>query len=786
LPNIWPKSRGLPEGPAAVLAALHLSEPRTELLAGLSQREAHAALAYADRSQISLVLRGVAPEFLADELAQRAEKNRVRVRTVLDLYRWLGEVLGEPLPHGRGSLEFLALKGMTQCALSGMRLEDRAQTDVDIYLPRPSAEVACSRLKAEGYVPMEGMESFPTDHLPALIRRNTWEFRGDLFDVEMPYAIEVHFQFWNPGLERLSAPGVEKFWDRRVMRTVGHVQVAVLSPPDAIGYAALHLLKHLLQGDARPFHVYELARCLHHQATNQALWSDWQALHSPETRRLEAVVFQLARVWFGCDLPPAAREEIERLPASALFWFTEFAASPATSPFSPNKHQLWLHLSLLHSTRDRMDVASRRLVPRNLPPPVTPPHMRGTTRARILTARYWLQRLRHHGISLFTTLGSGVWWWWKTNALGPQFWIFLAAAVVFNFALFIFFLLFNLFLTDHGFAERFLGDVAGAARVGSLVGTVPAAWIAHRLGLRRSLVAAIAGTALLTLARALVVGATPVIALAFVASALFSLWAVIMAPSIAAAVEEKRRPAAFSFFFATMFANGIGANWIAGRLPDWLHGKQPALVLSAILCALSVIPALCLQPAPAAPPGARIYPRGSFLWRFLASFAIWQLATGVFNPFNNVYFARLKFSVAQIGAIFSAAQLVQVVALLLAPLVTRRLGLVTGIVWMMFATALALGGLAAAPGGTQAVTAYVAYMACQWMSEPGLNTLLMNHVGEQERGGASALNYLVAFSAQAVAAFAAGALFGEFGYGPVLVGAAAAAACAAMLFRSLA
>jgi len=64
--------------------------------------------------------------------------------------------------------------------------------------------------------------------------------------------------------------------------------------------------------------------------------------------------------------------------------------------------------------------------------------------------------------------------------------------------------------------------------------------------------------------------------------------------------------------------------------------------------------------------------------------------------------------------------------------------------------------------------------------------LLMNHASEAERAGASALNWLVAFSAQAVAAFAAGALLGKFGYGPVLAGAAAAAACAAMLFRSLA
>jgi len=778
LPNIWLHCPGLPAGPAAALAALHLSAPRAELLIGLGERDAREALAFADRSQISLALRGAAPNFLPAELSLRAEKNRARTGIVLGLYGWIGEVLHD--------LDFAALKGVSQCALSGMRLEDRAQYDIDIYLPRGSAEIACRRLIAEGYQPMEGMESFPTDHLPALIKRNQWEFRGDLFDPEMPYAIEIHFQFWNPGLERLAAPGVEEFWERRTKRRVGDIDLPVLASPDAIGYAALHLLKHVLRGNTRPFHVYELARCLHEQASNRALWDEWVSLHAPATRRLQAIVFELARVWFGCDLAPNARDEIERLPASAHTWFAHFAASPATSRFHPNKHEMWLHLGLLESARDRLAVASRRLVPRNLPPPVAPPHARGSLRGRVLNARYFLERLRHHAISLFTTLGSGAWWWWRTNGFGPQFWIFLAAAVVFNFALFIFFLLYNLFLTDLGFGVGFLGDVAGAARVGSLAGTVPAAWVAHRLGLRQSLMAVIVGTAVLTLARAYAANGTVVIGLAFISSALFSLWAVIMAPSIAAAVDEKRRPLAFSFFFAVMFANGIGGNWVAGHLPGVLDGKQPALVFSALVCAASLIPAMYLKPAAAAAPGSRIYPRSPFLWRFLACLAMWNLATGAFNPFNNVYLARLKFSVAEIGGIFSAAQLAQVAALLAAPLVTRRLGLVTGIVWMMMATGLALGGLAVEPAGAQAVAAYIAYMSFQWMSEPGLNTLLMNHASEAERAGASALNWLVAFSAQAVAAFAAGALLGKFGYGPVLAGAAAAAACAAMLFRSLA
>ncbi len=253
------------------------------------------------------------------------------------------------------------------------------------------------------------MEKFPTDHLPGLFPRTAWRWRGDYFDPEMPLAIELHFQFWNPRLERLEAPGVDEFWTRRVRRTVGGAEIAVLCPQDAVAYAALHLLRHVLHGSIRIFHVYELAGFLEHHAADSAFWAEWRRLHAPGLRRLQAVMFALAEAWFGCALAPAAREEIERLPAATRAWFTEFAASPAVRPFHPNKDELWLHLSLLTGWRDKLSVARRRLLPGNLPPPsrATESQSRYT-----VYASWFAARLRHHAISLVTTAGSG-WRWWR-------------------------------------------------------------------------------------------------------------------------------------------------------------------------------------------------------------------------------------------------------------------------------------------------------------------------------------------------------------------------------------
>jgi MFS family permease len=113
------------------------------------------------------------------------------------------------------------------------------------------------------------------------------------------------------------------------------------------------------------------------------------------------------------------------------------------------------------------------------------------------------------------------------------------------------------------------------------------------------------------------------------------------------------------------------------------------------------------------------------------------------------------------------------------------MGLVSGTAAMLMATALALGGLAAGPAGWGAAAVFMAYMSCQCMSEPGVNTLLMDRVREQERTGASALMMLVAFAAQLVASLAGGAVIAKFGYVAMLTYAAGLAAVSAVAFRTL-
>ncbi|HEY2018559.1 MAG TPA: nucleotidyltransferase family protein, partial [Bryobacteraceae bacterium] len=403
--NPWPNCASLPRGPAAVLAALHLSDPQSDPLARLTDGQWRDALAFSDRWALTLALRNRAaatmPLWVRERTDENAAHNRERHQRLEELYRTLAGRLDA------AGIEFLALKGLTHCPDFGSRPEERTQCDVDLYIPGEDVYRAQDAVRALGYESMNDLEDFPTGHLPSLILKNGWQWRGDYFDPEIPVGIELHYEFWNDDVERLPVPDADDLWRRRVKRAIAGTVMPVLCPVDGLAYAALHLLKHVLRGSARPFHVYEVARFLDLRVGDSAFWEQWRKLHSSELRRLEAVMFRLAAAWFGGALHRVPEEEVGQLPAATQAWFDEFALSPAAGLFRSNKDELWLHLSLLNSRRDRWSVAKRRLFPERLPGPVDATHipeseMRWHRRALkgLRYTAYLASRLRHHAAAL--------------------------------------------------------------------------------------------------------------------------------------------------------------------------------------------------------------------------------------------------------------------------------------------------------------------------------------------------------------------------------------------------
>lgn len=779
---------------------MRFSGRRGDDLSRLDENGWKRLLAFCDRAQLTLPLglrcRDRLPGWVRSRIEANLANNATRWEKMKAAYREAASAYQE------ACLEFLVLKGFTHCPDFAAQPCHRPQYDIDMLFPRERLRQAREITLRLGYESLEGFDEFPIDHLPTMIRKTGWEWRGDCFDTEIPVSLELHFRLWDPRTEGFAPSGLDEFWERRQSRELDGLHFLALQPEDAVGYASLHMIRHLLRGDLRAFHVYELAWLLDRKQDDAAFWNAWFSLHDESLRRIEAICFGLAHGWFDCGLPAAAEEAIGRLPGEIRRWLEAHAESPLIGLFRPNKDDLWLHWHLLSSPASRVAMLRRRLLPGRLPGPVDAVHLRPdeiTWRIRVRRrwryAVYVLARAVHHSRALPSTAWSAARWFGGGIGLKRPFWRFFIAAGFFDFGLFVFFLLYNVYLLRLGFRENFLGLIAGMMTAGSVAATIPAALALERFGIRKTLLGAFTLVACLSALRAWIVVPSALLALAFAAGAAGSVWAVAISPAVAGLTNERNRSAGFSLVFSSGIAIGAFGGLAGGRLPGWLQRLHPAasatasyldsLLLSCGIVLLALIPLSRTSFAPVPKAGRKIHRPSPLLLRFLVAMAVWNLGTGAFNPFFNVFFVRLHFPMEQIGSLFSAAQLIQAGAVLLAPLALRKFGLTRGISGMELATALAMVCLAYAKGPGWAAGAYIAYMAAQYMSEPGMYTLLMDRVSPAERNSSSALTFLVVCAAQAVAAAGAGALLDRFGYAPVLIAASLICAIAAILFRAL-
>jgi len=782
------------------MAALRFSSPEFGALRELSEKDWKKALNFCDRTQLTLYLGVTCREHLPDWVRFRINgnlaSNVARWELTKRTYR---EMAGAFEPLG---LQFLVLKGFTHCPrfVNDPRL--RPQGDLDLLLPEAEAHQAFAAALGLRYEPV-AEKSVPVDHLPMMIRTTGWQWRGDFFDAESPVSLELHYQLWDASTEGFAPEGLNEFWARRQPRELDGLCFTAFHPADELAYAALHLLRHLLRGSVRPFHIYELAWHLEHSAEDAAFWCDWSRLHHPSLRRVEAICFSLAQRWFDCRVSAVVQAEIELLPPEVARWMEMHAASPLTSRFRPNKDELWLHWTLLDSRAAKWSVLRRRLLPQQMPKALDSVHVpkrQLTWRLRLTRwyriFHYLAARFSHHSRALPAVAASAIRWFGRGSGLGGQFWRFFFAEAFFDFGMFVFFFLYNLYLLQLGFREDFLGVLAGTMTAGNIAGSLMAVFAMQRFGIRRTLMVSFTATAALAALRAYVTFPPALIGLAAIAGIASAAWPVAYSPAVTQLTTEKSRPFGFSLICSAGISIGIVGGLAAGRLPGWIAQLHlaPAGIGSYRLALFSGCAFILLALAPLAgvdfgvaqPSERKLHRPSPRLLRFLIAMAAWSLGTGALNPFFNVFFAEhIHLPVRQISYVFAAAQIAQVGAILLSPLVFRKFGLTRGISGMQLATALALVSLAAAGGPVWGALGYSAYMMSQYMSEPGQFTLLMESVRAPERNSASAMNFLVSYAGQAIAAAGAGWLLAHFGYPPVMLLGAVICVIAAILFRVL-
>ena len=788
----------VPPEVSALLSALHLSEPRMEPLTRLCHQEWASLLEFCDIAHLTLPLAqlpmGSFPCWVAERLRTNLADNAQRFDRLKAIYT---EVVGA---FGCAGIEYINLKGFTQAPdyVSSPRL--RPQSDFDFFCQQEQVDAAQAALEAIGYRAIKATRDRRDDHVPTLVRRGDWQWRGNPFDPEMPPAIDLHFCLWNEQAMLFSVP-LDEFWNRQVSRTVEGLVLPSLHPVDHLGYLALHILRNILRGEWIVNHVRELAAFLHNHAHDDLFWRDWSELHDDSLQSFEAIAFYYARAWFGCAMHAQVENAIERLRSDQFHLLSRITTTGIENMFRKNKDSVWLHMTFLASRRDRWTILKRASIPSSISPINSPAVLtRNKRRVQSNGNHPWREYIAYliSGSATYvyadlTALWHGFCWRLSRRQLSSQFWIFLAASFFFDLGFSIYYFLINLFLVDQGYTEKSLGLFAGVMAVGNLVGAVPWGRLAQRIGLRSVVLICFVLAVTVSSARALLLSFSAQLVLAFLAGVALSAWAVCLSPAVANLAGEKQRPFAFSLLFSLGIGLGALGGFAGGRFPAWFTGHH--VHLGALLPVQLVLLASCSIVAVGIWPAAKLRfiesniaerPRpliSPFLLRYLPAIAVWSLVTGSFSPLASVYLARhVHLSLPQIGNAFSLSQIAQVAAVLLAPMLFRRWGLVGGIVFTQVAAAILLLTLAASADPLAATASYICFSAFQWMNEPGLYSLLMNMVPTEARGGASASNSLVMSSSQAIAATLAGGAFVQYGYPVALRGIAVIALIAAALF----
>ena len=394
-----------------VIRSLSFGENRSSCLREIEAARWPQLLQLTDASQLTLPLgvrcRASLPASVQKRIDVNLEDNAERQRRVMQAYR---EIAGLLNAHG---IEFLVLKGFTNWPDYACDLRYRPQYDVDLYCPAETIADAYEAVRSLGYEPFRSRGRVSVDHFPTLIRMNSWRFRGDYYDPELPVAVELHFRLWDSRTEAFDVPNAEQFWERRRTREILGLTVPALDPGDALSYSTWHLVRHLVRGDLRAYHVYELAYFLHHSSRRDDFWREWKEGHP--SRAVEAVAFRLAIDWFECRANTVVWDVCGTLSATVRCWFDLFAHSPATALERPNKDELYLHLCLVEGWRRRLQVTTRRLLPLRFDPVVADAHVpspdwRLRLKRRIVSVRFMAQRFLHHTRTLAPLIGSGIRW----------------------------------------------------------------------------------------------------------------------------------------------------------------------------------------------------------------------------------------------------------------------------------------------------------------------------------------------------------------------------------------
>ncbi len=353
-------------------------------------------------------------------------------------------------------------------------------------------------------------------------------------------------------------------------------------------------------------------------------------------------------------------------------------------------------------------------------------------------------------------------------------------------------LLLNLYLKDAGYGETFIGRTLSLNSFGAVAAALPAAYLAARFKIKPILIVSSIVVSIAFFVMSHTGFEWLILASAFVFGFATSVRGVVAAPFIMRNTTEQERTLVFAVNYSTWMSAAIIGSIGGGYLHDLLsaHYAQTmalgpanieayrmAILITCGVGLLSII-AYSMITAKAPPPGevARAFAWRTIKsnWRLLAKlmtpYFLLGTGAGFIIPFLNLYFRdRFGLDAARIGVYFSLLSVLMIIAVLMVPILKRRLGFVRTVVLTEVLSIPFMLILCFTQNLSLAFWAFMLRGALMNMGSPVSTAFMMEAVPAEQHGLVNSLAAIAWAASWAITAPIGGAMIEKGGYVPVFL-----------------
>lgn len=356
--------------------------------------------------------------------------------------------------------------------------------------------------------------------------------------------------------------------------------------------------------------------------------------------------------------------------------------------------------------------------------------------------------------------------------------LFLLGGIFNGIGMSVFGLLFNLFLKEKGFSETVIGHILSAGSLGATIVAIPVAFLLQKYHIKYLLVVS---TILAGIAYALQIYVPQVeyiILFTFIANMCITVYRVAVAPFFMRNSTPVERIYLFSVHSAIMMMSSLIGYVGGGYLPSVLRllhftraqSFEISLYLSVAASLLSLYPFFLITQKAIQPPVQGWWEKlTSYRWSIILKLIIPKmlvgLGAGLVIPFMNLYFKDVFHQEAgSIGLIFSLGQIVLFFAMMAAPILTKRFGMLLSIVLTELFSIPFMLILALTQHLGLAITAFILRGALMNMNGPIAGNFEMELVRKEEQPLTNAISSLAWNGAWTVSAHWGGAIIEDHSF----------------------